>query len=319
MPTTMTDLISRVRAEIGDPPQPFRTTALGDGRTKIYDLPKQQVMALTEAEVVNGASLTQLTDVSSAVAWSSSTAYTTGQFVSYQDGFFRAAQNSTNQTPGNATYWTDITASAYTIDDALGQMVLGAFLPNNATLIVAGQSWSLFSDSELAIYISDSVNQHCFGRTIKTRVRDFMGHIDYQEVPIGPANLPAIEVPLVVMLSTINVFWTLANDVASDVNVHTAEGTSIDRSAQYNQIMSQISAMTGRYQELCGQLNVGVYRAETLTLRRSSRTTGRLVPVYTPREYDDHSLPQRQLAPIDRRYEDPSGIPDRFYAGPYGV
>jgi hypothetical protein len=315
----MTDLIARVRAEIGDPPQPFRTTALGDGQTQWFDLPKQNISAITTAEIVNGASLTALTDCSAAAAWSSATAYTTGQLVTYQNGFYQAVQNSTNQTPTNATYWSNITASAYTINDGLGQIQLGAFLPNNATLIMAGNSWSLFTDAELTTYLTESVNQHCYGRTIKTRLLDFRGFIDYQEVPIGLSNLPPIEMPLVVMLATINVFWTLANDVASDVNVHTAEGTSIDRSAQYQQIMSQIGAMTQRYQDLCGQLNVGVYRAETMTLRRSSRTTGRLVPLFTEQEYDDHTLPTRQLPPVDKRYEDGSGIPSRFYAGPYGV
>ena len=58
MPTSVTDLISRVRAEIGDPPQPFRTTALGDGRTQWYDLPKQQIQDITEAAIVAGASFT---------------------------------------------------------------------------------------------------------------------------------------------------------------------------------------------------------------------------------------------------------------------
>lgn len=319
MPTTMTDLIARVRAEIGDPPQPFRTSVLGDGVTQWFDLPKQNISAVTSAEIVNGATITTLVDASAATAWSSATAYGTGALVTYNGKTYQAAQSSTSQLPTTVTYWTDISATAYTINDQQGQVQLAAAVPNNATLIMAGVSWSLFTDAELTTYVNDSVNQHCAGRTIKTRSLDYRGFVDYQEAPIGLDNLPPIEVPLVVMWSTINVFWTLANDVASDVNVHTAEGTSIDRSSQYQQIMGQIQSMTGRYQDLCGQLNVGVYRAETLTLRRVSRTTGRLVPGYTPQEYDDHTLPTRQLPPIDKRYEDPSGIPNRFYAGPYGV
>jgi hypothetical protein len=315
VPLTMTDLIARVRAEIGDPSQPFRTTALGDGRTQLYDLPKQQVSAITTAEVINGASITNLTDASSAAAWSSATAYTTGVLVTYNNAFYQAVQGSTNQLPTNATYWTNVSAVVYTINDALGQMYLGAFLPNNATLIVAGNSWSLFSDTELAVYCADAVNQHTFGANITERMRDFMGHIDYRDSHKNIGNLPAIEVPLVVMLATINVFWTLANDVSSDVNVTTAEGTSIDRSAQYQQIMSQIGALTARYQDLCGQLNVGLYRMETLQLRRSSQTTGRLVPIFAPREYDDHKFPLRELPPIDRRNEDNSGIENPIWNG----
>jgi hypothetical protein len=315
----MTDLIARVRAEIGDPPQPFRTTALGDGQTKWYDLPKQNISVITAAEIVNGASIINLVDASAATAYSSSVAYALGAYVTYNGRTWQCAVANTGHVPGSDGDWTDITATAYSINDGLGQIALAQAVPNNATLIMAGVSWSLFTDTELTTYLTESVNQHCFGRTIKTRMLDFRGFVDYQEVPIGLGNLPPIEMPLVVMLATINVFWTLANDVASDVNVHTAEGTSIDRSAQYSQIMSQISAMTARYQDLCGQLNVGVYRAETMTLRRSSRTTGRLVPIFTEQEYDDHTLPTRQLPPVDKRYEDGSGIPSRFYAGPYGV
>ena len=73
--------------------------------------------------------------------------------------------------------------------------------------------------------------------------------------------------------------------------------------------MNQISAMTDRYQEFCGQLNVGVFRMETLQLRRTSQTTGRLVPIFEPREYDDPRWPQRELPPIDKRNVDNSGNP----------
>jgi hypothetical protein len=308
MPTTLTDLIARVRAEIGDPPQPFRTTALGDGVTQWFDLPKQQIMAISTAEIIIGASLTNLVDASAAGAWSATAAYVTGAIVTYSNKYYQAAQASTNQAPGNVSYWTDITGLAYVINDEMGQIQLGRPVPNNATLIIAGSSWSLFSDSELSIYCADAVNQHCFGDRITERIRDYMGHIDYRETHKSLANLPAIEVPLVVILATINTFWTLANDTATDFNIQTSEGTSIDRTTQYNQLMTQIQAMTARYQDLCGQLNVGLYRAEVMTLRRTSYTTGRLVPVYAPREYDDHEWPRRLLPRIDRRNEDNSGI-----------
>lgn len=315
MAATMTDLIARVRAEIGDPPQPFRTSALGDGRTQIYDLPKQQISAITTAEVVNGASLTSLSDASSAAPWSATTAYLTGQYVTYSNLYFQALQGSTNQVPANGAYWSDVTASVYTINDERGQMYLGSFLPNNATLIVAGNSWSLFTDAELTAYCTDAVNQHCFGQWTTERMRDQFGHTDYRDTHKALSNLPAIEFPLVVLLATINVFWTLANDAASDVNVQTAEGTTIDRSSQFSQIMTQVQALTARYQDLCGQLNVGLYRAEVLQLRRTSHTTGRLVPVFAPREYDDHKFPQRLLPQVDRRNEDNSGLPNPVWNG----
>jgi len=39
------------------------------------------------------------------------------------------------------------------------------------------------------------------------------------------------------------------------------------------------------------------------------------VPIYVDREYDDHSYPTRQLPPIDKRYEDNSGIPSQIFLG----
>ena len=232
--------------------------------------------------------------------------------------FYQCAVANTGQPLTNTTYWTNITATAYVINDTLGQIQLGVPVANNATLVMAGNSWSMFSDTELTTYISDALNQHCFGREIQERFRDMMGFITYRDTPLTVSNLPAIEVPLVVMLATINTFWTLANDTASDFNISTAEGTNIDRTSQYRQIMSQIQSLTERYQELCGQLNVGVYRAETLQLRRSSYTTGRLVPVFKSREMDDHRWPTRQLPPIDHRYDDNSGDPTPVWGGPYG-
>lgn len=319
MPTTLTDLIARVRAEIGDLPVPFRTTALGNGLVQWFDLPKQQIQVITEAAIVNGASFTTMTDCSNVDVWSSATAYTNGALVTYNGGYFQCILANTGQSTSNGTYWLNISASAYVINDTVGQIQLGAPVANNATLIISGQSWSLFSDAELTVYVSDALNQHFFGRSIVERFRDYRGFIDYRENPLSLTVVPDIEVPLVVMLATINTFWTLANDTASDFNIQTAEGTSIDRTTQYNQIMAQIAAMTQRYQDLCGQLNVGVYRAETLTLRRQSYTTGRLVPIFTSQEYDDHRWPVRELPPIDKRNEDNSDIPSTYYAGPYGV
>lgn len=317
--STITAIIARVRLEIGDPVQPFRTTALGDNTIMWFDLPKQQIQALSEVAIVNGASYTTLSDASAARPWSASTAYAVGTYATFDGYFYQCLVTNTNVKPHtdgtSSTDWAGVTSTVYTINDEMGQMQFGAPIPLNATLVVTGTCWSLFSDTELADYVGDAVNQHCFNRQITERFMDARGFHTYRDTPLGLSNLPAIEEPLVVMLSTINTFWTLANDTASDFNVQTAEGTSINRTAQYQQIMQQIQALTARYQDLCGQLNVGVYRMETLSLRRSSRTTGRLVPLFKPREYDDHRWPTRELPPIDHRYDDSSGIPSPLWQG----
>jgi hypothetical protein len=122
-----------------------------------------------------------------------------------------------------------------------------------------------------------------------------------------------IEEPLLVMLATVNVLWTLANDAATDTDIQTAEGTNVDRLGRYRQLIGHIGELTDRYQEYCGQLNVGMYRTETRKLRRVSKTTGRLVPLFEDREYDDSRWPVRMLPNIDRNDVDDSGIPSPLW------
>lgn len=317
------DLIARVRFQIGDPPTTFRTTALGDGQTVWYDLPKQEVnrAAVLAVTVVSGASETLLTDYTMATPWSSTTAYNVGAQVDYNTRFFTAIAPSTGVFPavGGNSSWRDDTATSFAIDTENGQVFLTNPVPLNGTLIISGAAWSLFSDYELAQIALDSVRQHVYAQEIEERYRDMRGFIDYREEVKSLLNLPQIEEPLVEMLTTINCFWALANDAASDSNVQTAEGTVIDRATRYRQIMDQIAALTARYQDYCGQLNVGLYRAETLQLRRTSYTTGRLVPLFKPREYDDHRWPTRLIPPVDHRNDDNSGIPSPLWYGNWGV
>lgn len=270
----LSDAIGRVRRDIGDPLQNFRTTTTGDGLITWFDLPRQNVDPDTlVVEIINsGSSVTTL------------------------------------HTPAD-----------YTLDSVNGQLALNAPVPSGSTLQVIGNSWSLFTDAELTDIVTDSVYQHVFGHTFTDRHRDALtGAITYKNQRVTLDTLPVMEEPLIVMLSDINALWILATDAATDVNIQTAEGTNVDRSARYTQLMGHIQALSGRYQEFCGQLNVGLFRTETLNLRRVSKTTGRLVPIFTDREYDDHRWPQRQLPQIDTRNEDISGIPSPLWNGSWG-
>lgn len=263
----LTEAISRIRLEIGDPYQPFKTSTLGDGMTNLYDLPKQNldINSLT-ITVVNGASTTDL-----------------------------------------------VQGVDYIADEEEGLVQLTVPVPDGATLIMQGNAWGMFTDDDLTIFLTDSVNQHCHGRFIDERIRTSQGFIAYRNMPMTLANLPAIEEPLLVMLSTINVLWTLANDMSTDTNVVTVEGTNIDALGRYRQVMDHITELQERYERYCGQLNVGVFRWETMKLRRVSRTTNRLVPIFTDREYDDHTWPTRELPPVDQHNADSSGIPSPLW------
>jgi hypothetical protein len=210
-----------------------------------------------------------------------------------------------------ATQSTLSTPADYVLDELNGILDLTQPLALDALLLVSGASYGLFSDEELDIYLGDAVAQHNRGRTISTRYKDAHGFIKYDESPVGLDNLPPEEDALVVLLAATEAMWALSTDAATDINVQTSDGTSVDRGQRFSQIQTQITLLTDRYKTLCEKLGVGLYAIEVTNLRRVSRTTGRLVPLFREREYDDHSLPQRILPPIGpgHQHDDESGVP----------
>jgi hypothetical protein len=203
----------------------------------------------------------------------------------------------------------------YTIDYALGSITMVNAPPLGTSLIAKGDAFAMMDNDELSIHLRDAVNWHTYNQKMTERYRDRHGFITYRDAAINLDNLPAIEEPLVVMLAEINYFWALANDTATDIDIQTGEGTIINRAARHESVMRQIEALEERYARMSLILNVGPYRIEVGNLRRISQTTGRLVPLFKAREYDDHRYPIRLLPPIDSQYEDASGVPGQFWYG----
>jgi len=192
-------------------------------------------------------------------------------------------------------------------------------LPQGDTIVISGQAGGMFADEELESFINDAVLQHTNGRTVKTRFKDSNGFIKYVTVPMDLSNLPDIEGTLVALRATIDALWALATDASTDIDISSADGTTVPRSQRYQQLREQIDGMTERYNHLCAMLNVGLDRIEMSKIRRVSKTTNRLVPVFEDREYDDYDLPRRQLPPIDARDEDESNLQSPIYGGYWGL
>ncbi|MEU5425165.1 hypothetical protein AB0H73_06105 [Streptomyces olivoreticuli] len=205
----------------------------------------------------------------------------------------------------------------YTLDPIQGRIILrGASpLPLGAIVIVEGTARGMFTDDDLLQYIREAQLWHCGDRVQTIRYRSPEGFYRYADEPLTLDSLPEIEELPLAILATVNALWDIATSLAPEPDIQTPEGTHIDRERTYTKTMDQITALTDRYKELCAQLNVGMYRIEVATLRRISQTTGRFPPVHTPREFDDSASPVRQLPPIDRHNEDPSGIPTPIISG----
>ncbi|MFK0015747.1 hypothetical protein [Streptomyces sp. NPDC091027] len=214
---------------------------------------------------------------------------------------------------------TDLVAGTdYRLDSREGRITLlagHAPLPLGRVLIVEGAAAGMFTDEELAQHLRDAELQHCHNRHATVRYRSQNGFIRYADEPLTLENLPDVEELPLILLTVINALWAIATDSASDVDISTGEGTHVNRGQRYTQVLHQISVLTERYEELCRQLNIGLFRIEMANLRRVSRTTGRYVPIYVDREYDDNAYPERVLPQIDKHDIDPSGIPNPTYNG----
>jgi hypothetical protein len=267
----LAELVRRVRTELGDPRQQFRSVMPCDGTVAWFNLPKENIDA---------GSLT--VDVI---------------------------------TAGGATVTALEPGVQYTLDSQQGQVLLAEPPAAGSSVLFAGASYSLFTDEDMLPYLRDAVTWHCYGREMNERYRTPQGFIAYRRTPMTMDNLPPVEEPLLAMRAVWNLLWVLAGDASTDVNVQTAEGTVIDRGQRYRQIMQQIQELQSRYEKDCALVNGGPYRWEIIRLRRVSKTTGRLVPLYRDRDYDDFAYPTRLIPPIDARWEDNSGIPSQLYFG----
>lgn len=207
----------------------------------------------------------------------------------------------------------------YVVDTVNGLILFqsGSFtpVPPSVVILVNGTTYGMFTDDEITLFVNDAVIQHCHHRETTWRYRDGNGFFRYARRPMDLDTLPPIEELLVSYLGTLNALWELSTDAATDVDVDTADGTHLARSQRYAQILNQIDVLTTRYTTLCEQLNVGLARIEMGNLRRVSRTTGRLVPIFREREFDDYTLPTRMIPEIDAQDEDESGLPTGAYFG----
>lgn len=300
-PDPTTALIEQVRTMIGDFTSPFRDVFTGGDELSSYDLSETNIAGVT-ATVVDTVS-----------------------------GVSQVIQN-------------------YSLDFREGRIILAAPyapLPHGKLLIVEGTGAGMFSDLDMQAFFTDAFTQHTHGRTIEQRYRDGdpsigaqpggygnngyggdsygdtaanggTGFIRYRYVPITMENIDPVELYPLALLTAQMVLWTLLLDASTDIDISTAEGTFVPRTQRFRQLIQMQDLLQQRYKDICAQLNIGLYRMEVFNLRRISRTTNRLVPLFKDREYDDTAYPQRILPPIDATDADESGLPSAWLGGVWG-
>jgi len=176
--------------------------------------------------------------------------------------------------PGSGEYW---------LDARQGVVTLGTPLADGIDLVAEGTGSLATVPDDLGQFIEIAFDMHTADR--------------YPAVTID--QLPPMEEYLVAILAVREALWSQVAEAAQEVNVDTPEGMHIPAGQRYQQLLGLIQQLDAHYKELSALLGVGLYAVEMFTLRRVSRTTNRLVPIYIAQEFDDHSPPIRIKPPIN--------------------
>ena len=227
----LSDLISRVRLELGDQPIQFTFTASGDGVIKDFSLECKPIDPTTLHVTVNGTAV--------------------------------------------------LTPAGYTLEKDVGVIHFATAPANVAEIVVSGLRYRYFTDEDIITFINTAVEQHTSNRT------DSFGSL------VNLASIKAVEEYPLAILAVIEALWVLATDSAFDINISAPDGVTIPRAQRYAQLTGIIQQRWEQYKQLCAQLNIGLWRIEMGTLRRVSRTTNKLIPIYVPQEIDDARRPER--------------------------
>ena len=172
------------------------------------------------------------------------------------------------------------------VEEATGHIVFDDTPAAGDVVIVAGNYFKYFTETEISQYICDAFAQHV------------TFHTDSYGRTITMATLPAVEeYPVIINASTL-ALYTLATDASFDIDITAPDGVMIPRSERYRQLMQMIDVKKNQYKELCSQLGIGLYKIDVFSLRRISKTTNEYVPVYEPQEIDNKSPKTRVRIPI---------------------
>jgi hypothetical protein len=185
----------------------------------------------------------------------------------------------------------------YTADFRNGVLLLNTAPVENLLLVAQGIYYKDFLPGELDLYVRIAYIQHVEGVDPSPQLDVFPA----PQPPVSgygtppPSRLREIDEFPMSLLASMYALDDLATMVAQEADVHTPDGVTIARSQIFQQLRVRIQDIEDRYKQLCSLLNIGLYRITTSTLRRISRTTNRLVPIYIPREIDDMMMAQRHL------------------------
>lgn len=170
---------------------------------------------------------------------------------------------------------------AYSLDSRNGIMRLAATQPANTKLMVEGYHYQWLTPEDLTFYAQMAINLNTH-------------NVDFDITNASPAVKDVIGIHALV-----EALWGLLTEFSRDIDVMTSESIHIPASQRFRMVQSLLDMWENEYAKRAKALNIGLERIEVFNLRRVSRTTNRLVPIYKAKEVGDFSPMERIWVPID--------------------
>lgn len=192
-----------------------------------------------------------------------------------------APMQGDNAEAGERVVLTPVAPTEYIVDERNGLLKFKNTTVLGKRCLVAGYFYEWFVDSDLEFYANGVLDEHLHGRD-----------------GLMLEDMDLTEVDVVAMGAVARALWSLVTQLSTEINVQTPEGMNIPASQRFQQVSAMLGHWEEEYARRAGALNVGLGALRVYQLRRISHQTGRLVPMYVPREYDDPRPPRRVRPPI---------------------
>jgi hypothetical protein len=187
-----------------------------------------------------------------------------------------------------------LSASQYSLDERNGILRLANTYASGTKVLVEGYYYEWVTPTDLSFYTQRALEKHL--HTINLSVDQLA------DVVINAIGIAAI----------CECLWALMTEYSRDIDVITSESVHIPASQRFRMVQGLLAQWEKEYERHAANLNIGFDRLEVMNLRRVSRTTNRLVPLYKQKELGDFSPMERLWPEIDDGIVTPETKGDRL-------
>jgi len=173
---------------------------------------------------------------------------------------------------------TELSSNLYAIDERNGIIRLSTTPASGSKIMVEGYYYEWLLPKDLAFYAERSINFH------KPTI----------SVPLEQANPAVLDV--IGIGALVEALQALMTEYARDIDVTTSESVHLPGSQRFRMLQSLIQSWEVEYRKHANALNIGPEKIEQFSLRRVSRTTNRLVPLFKSKELGDYGPHERVWA-----------------------